>query len=108
MIAAGYAPSVRLFEAAACGVPIISDWWEGLDSFFTPGEEILIARTGEEVLRILRHTPEATRRAMAAAARRKVLGRHTAAHRAAELESYIAGAAAAAAPGHPDIREEQA
>ena len=50
MIRRGYSPSVRLFEAACCGVPIISDWWPGLDSFFRPGEEILIARTADEVL----------------------------------------------------------
>ena len=43
-------PSVRLFEAAACGTPIISDHWEGLDSLFSPGEEILVARDGHEVL----------------------------------------------------------
>jgi spore maturation protein CgeB len=90
MIAAGYAPSVRLFEAAACGVPIISDWWEGLDTFFTPDEEILIAHSSEDVLRYLRETPEPSRRAMAARAREKVMALHTAAHRAAELEEYVA------------------
>ena len=44
MVRAGWSPSVRLFEAAACGVPVMSDWWEGLDAFFEPGREILIAR----------------------------------------------------------------
>ena len=44
MIKAGYSPSVRLFEAAACGVPIISDYWEGLDSLFKPGSEVLLAQ----------------------------------------------------------------
>src|SRR5581483_548045 len=39
MVRAGYSPSVRLFEAAACGVPIISDYWQGLETFFQPGEE---------------------------------------------------------------------
>src|SRR2546423_15302702 len=48
MIRAGYSPSVRLFEAAACGTPIISDWWQGLDSFFKPNEEILIAHTAAD------------------------------------------------------------
>src|SRR3970282_181668 len=43
MIHAGYSPSVRLFEAAACGCPVISDWWEGLDQFFKVDEEILVA-----------------------------------------------------------------
>ncbi len=41
MKAAGYSPSVRLFEAGACGVAVISDWWEGLDSLFAIGKEVL-------------------------------------------------------------------
>jgi Uncharacterized protein conserved in bacteria len=48
MVHAGYSPSVRLFEAAACGVPVISDYWDGLGELFRIGEEILVARTGEE------------------------------------------------------------
>ncbi len=44
MIAAGYSPSVRLFEAAACATPIISDVWEGIDTLFEPGEEISVGR----------------------------------------------------------------
>ncbi len=51
MVRAGYAPSVRLFEAAACGIPIISDYWEGLETFFKIGEEILISRTANDTLR---------------------------------------------------------
>jgi spore maturation protein CgeB len=88
MIKAGYSPSVRLFEAAACGVPIISDWWEGLDTFFTPGKEILVAHSPQDVLRVLRETDEATRQAMGERARQRVLSAHTAARRAAELEAY--------------------
>jgi spore maturation protein CgeB len=87
MVAAGWSPSVRLFEAAACGVPIVSDWWEGLDSLFAPGEEILVARSGPEVVAILRDTPEARAREIGEAARRRVLAEHTAAHRAEALES---------------------
>jgi spore maturation protein CgeB len=90
MIAAGYSPSVRLFEAAACGTPIISDDWAGLAEFFEPGSEILIAQTTEDVLEILRRMPETERLAIGARARERVLAAHTAAHRAAELESYIA------------------
>src|SRR5687767_43916 len=86
MIKAGYSPSVRLFEAAACGVPIISDWWEGLDTIFTPGREVLVARSPQDVLRALRETDEAQRRAIGARARERVLSAHTAARRAAELE----------------------
>jgi len=89
MVAAGWSPSVRLFEAAACGVPIISDAWPGIDTFFTPGEEIVLAHEPVQVLQWLRDTPESRRRALGAAARRRVLAEHTAAHRAATLERYI-------------------
>lgn len=88
MVKVGYSPSVRLFEAAACGAPIISDWWEGLDSLFQPGREILIGRTPEDVLQILKETPEAERLAIGAAARRRVMEEHTSDHRAQELEDY--------------------
>ena len=89
MVAMGYAPSVRLFEAAACGVPIISDDWDGLDTFFQIGVEILTAQSSEDVLTILQETPDALRNSVAAQARRRVLEWHTAAHRAAELEAYL-------------------
>lgn len=89
MIAAGYSPSVRLFEAAACGTPIISDHWEGLDTVFEPGAEILVARSAAEVLGYLRELPEAERLEIGRRARARVLAAHTAAHRAAELEGYM-------------------
>ncbi|HEX8324800.1 MAG TPA: glycosyltransferase [Tepidisphaeraceae bacterium] len=92
MIAAGYSPSVRLFEAAACGVPIISDWWDGLDTLLTPDDEILIARTPDDVLRYLRDLSVDHRRAIGQRAMAKVLGAHTAAHRAAELEGHVSDA----------------
>jgi spore maturation protein CgeB len=88
MLRTGWSPSVRLFEAAACGTPIISDRWAGLEAFFTPGREILIGRSAEDVMAFLRELPEAERRAIGERARRRVLCEHTAAHRAAELESY--------------------
>jgi len=90
MVAAGWSPSVRLFEAAACGVPVISDSWPGLECLFVPGEEILIARSSDDVCRYLVEFPDDRRRAIAAAARRRVLSAHTAAHRAAELLGFIA------------------
>lgn len=96
MIRMGYSPSVRLFEAAACGVPIISDWWPGLATIFAPGREILIARDGDDVLRYLREMPEAERSQLAERARRHVLANHTAAHRAALLERYVEEIAAPA------------
>lgn len=86
MIRAGYSPSVRLFEAAACGTPIISDYWDGLDTVFEIGREILVARSPEESLCILRETSEDERRLVGERARRRVLAEHTAAHRAEELE----------------------
>lgn len=88
MIEAGYSPSVRLFEAAACATPVISDYWHGLDTFFKIGEEILVASSPEDTLRYLRETPEEERRRIGERARARVLAEHTAAHRAAELESY--------------------
>ena len=87
MIRAGYSPSVRLFEAAACGVPIISDYWDGLNDFFEIGREILVAETADDALRYLRETSDEERAQIGAAARAKVLGAHTAAHRARELEA---------------------
>jgi spore maturation protein CgeB len=92
MIRAGYSPSVRLFEAAACGVPIVSDTWDGIEALFTPGEEILLAHDTADVLAALQGTTDAERRAMGERARARVLKEHTAAHRAAELESYALAA----------------
>jgi spore maturation protein CgeB len=93
MIAAGWSPSVRLFEAAACGTPIISDQWEGLDTLLAPGAEIVLAERTEEVLAALRETSETDRAAMGAAARQRILSAHTAEHRAAELEACLLAAA---------------
>jgi len=89
---AGWSPSVRLFEAACCGVPIISDRWAGLETFLAPGREILTAATTGDVLAALTIS-EAERRAIAKAARQRVLAEHTADHRAAELERLLFGAA---------------
>jgi spore maturation protein CgeB len=85
---AGYSPSVRLFEAAACGTPIISDAWAGLENFFEPGKEIFVAQTADEAMRCLQKVPSSQRLTLGEAARQRVLNEHTAAHRAAELEQY--------------------
>jgi spore maturation protein CgeB len=90
MVRWGYSPSVRLFEAAACGVPIISDAWPGLGALFEPGPEILIARDTADTVRFLRELGEEERARIAARARRRVLASHTATHRAIELEGYVA------------------
>jgi spore maturation protein CgeB len=99
MIRAGWSPSVRLFEAASCGTPIISDIWEGIGDLLRPGEEIILAEDGAAVTAALAEDA----RAIGAAARARVMAGHTAAHRAAELETYLqeamtakAGATAAA------------
>jgi spore maturation protein CgeB len=88
MIAAGFSPSVRLFEAAACGTAIVSDYWDGIETLFEPGREILIARSATDVLKSVRDLPEQDRLELGQRARARVLSEHTAAHRAAELEGY--------------------
>jgi spore maturation protein CgeB len=89
MIAAGYSPSVRLFEAAACGIPVISDYWPGLEIFFEPGKEILISRSSEETVGYLQGFTEEHLRVIGENARRRFLGAHTPDHRAAEFEQQI-------------------
>ena len=89
MIKAGYSPSVRLFEAAACGVPIISDRWPGIETFFVPGKEILLAKGAEEVIGILNEYSEEESAEIGRRARERVLLAHTGSHRARELEEII-------------------
>ena len=88
----GWCPSGRLFEAAACGVPILSDWWEGLDGFFRPGEEILVAGTTAEAMAALRRAP-GDLATIARRARERTLDEHTARARAAELVAALEAAA---------------
>jgi spore maturation protein CgeB len=84
----GYCPSGRLFEAAACGVPILSDAWEGLDQFLEPGREILIARTAEEAMEAVKMSAEKLQR-VAKSARQRVLDEHTADRRARDFEQAL-------------------
>ncbi len=102
MIAAGWSPSVRIFEASACGVPILSDHWEGIETLLEPGSELLLAAGPDDVLAALARDA----REIGGKARERVLAEHSAAHRAAELEHHLgdagrkstfAGAAAATA-----------
>jgi spore maturation protein CgeB len=100
MAESGWCPSGRLFEAAACGAPILSDWWDGLDEFFTPGEEILVARSTDDAVAALETSPAA----LAAVARRayeRTLDEHTADHRAAALERALDAALTASYAGAP-------
>ena len=90
----GWAPSTRLFEAAACGACIISDTWPGLDALFTPETEILLAESAADVLAHLDRLTPMRREAIGAAARARVLSGHTYAHRAQEFERALAAATA--------------
>ena len=89
MIAAGWSPSVRLFEAAACATPIVSDRWTGLDHLFDPASEIVLADTADDVTAALDHSDGT---AIGRAGQARVLAEHTAAHRAAELEDHLSAA----------------
>ncbi|HET9949253.1 MAG TPA: glycosyltransferase, partial [Longimicrobiales bacterium] len=91
MARSGYCPSGRLFEAAACGAAVLSDAWEGLDEFFEPGREILIAETTEDALRAVR-LPASEKQRLGRAARERCLADHTADRRALELLALIGAA----------------
>jgi spore maturation protein CgeB len=88
MAALGYCPSGRLFEAAACGTPVVTDSWIGLDEFFTPGYELLVAETTEDVIAAM-DMAEADRRAIGGRARERALDCHTATVRVHELETLL-------------------
>jgi spore maturation protein CgeB len=100
MIAAGWSPSVRLFEAAACGTPIISDRWRGIDELFRPGEEIILADDHAAVIAALGTSGEPIGRA----ARAKVLAEHSARRRAEQLEQDLAEAIDFRREPHPQTR----
>jgi spore maturation protein CgeB len=89
MVKFGFSPSVRLFEAAACQVPIISDFWPGIDTILEPGKEILISESPKNTLEYLQEIDDITRRQIAHNAWRKILDSHTGEQRAIELENYI-------------------
>lgn len=84
MAAMGWCPSGRLFEAAACGTPVLSDWWEGLDGFFVPGAEILIGQNTDDAVAAIDLADEELR-LIGEAARARVLADHTADRRADEF-----------------------
>lgn len=99
----GYCPSGRLFEAAACGVAIVTDEWAGLDKFFQPGVEIVVARDTTDVIEAMQ-LPRAEITRIAHAGRQRVLDSHTAAHRAAELETILDSALDKSHHGNFEIR----
>lgn len=88
MAALGFCPSGRLFEAAACGTAVLSDWWVGLDTFFTPGEEILIATSTADAIAALQKI-SAEWKQIAARAQQRTLDCHTASIRAKRLISLL-------------------
>lgn len=91
MATMGWCPSGRLFEAAACGAPIVSDVWDGLDRFFTPGAEILLASGPEDTLDALALSDAELAR-IATAARERVLAEHSSEHRAREFVALLGAA----------------
>jgi len=98
MVEAGFSPSIRLFEAAACAAPVISDVWAGLDHLFTPRQEIILARSADDVVAALQSPPADSRR-MGLAARERILTSHTPDHRAETVERELF--AARSRRGHP-------
>ncbi len=89
MVAAGYSPSVRLFEASACGTAILSDDWAGLQEFLTPGQQVLLPRDEHDVRDILVNMSEEERRRFGRDARERILESHTSMHRADQFEAIV-------------------
>jgi spore maturation protein CgeB len=89
MVTAGYSPSVRIFEAAGCGSAIISDVWPGLETFFTPGEEILLARSSSDVTHYLSDITRDEARKVGLSAQERVLADHSSKKRAVQFEQMI-------------------
>jgi spore maturation protein CgeB len=87
----GFSPATRVFEAAGAGACIITDYWEGIDFFFEPGQEILVAKDGDEVAAIMAELTTEQARAIGQAAYRKVLAGHTYGHRVEQLELLLLG-----------------
>ncbi|WP_431270369.1 glycosyltransferase family protein [Dankookia sp. P2] len=91
MAAMGWCPSGRLFEAAACGAPVLTDSWDGLAEFYTPGSELLVAGSTEEAMAAI-GLGDAELRRIAQAARDRTLSEHTADHRVRALEEAVQAA----------------
>ena len=102
----GWCPSGRLFEAAACGTPLLSDVWDGMDEFFEPGEEIILARHEDDALAAL-ETADDELRAIARRARERTLDQHSSARRAEQLVDLIGGAQTAGRPNTAEQRTQQ-
>ena len=101
MVQWGFSPSVRLFEAGACGCPVVSDDWPGLDTVFTVGKEILVARNRADVISLLSDADPSELRAIGRRAQERVLAEHTSTRRAQEFEQYVASAVSVKPSGRP-------
>jgi spore maturation protein CgeB len=84
----GFCPSGRFFEAAACGTPIITDWFDGLDTFFAPGDEIFVVHSADDVIAALR-CPELELQRLSRRARQRALEEHTGRNRARQLLDHL-------------------
>jgi spore maturation protein CgeB len=89
MVTNGWSPATRMFEAAGAAAPQITDAWEGIEDFFAPGTEILVARNGAEVAELVRTTGTAAARRVGEAGRRRALADHTYAQRAALVDTIL-------------------
>jgi spore maturation protein CgeB len=89
MVVTGYSPSVRIFEAAGCGSAIISDTWPGLETFFIPGKEILLAQSSGDVTRYLNEITSDEARKIGLCAQERVLAEHSSQKRAIQFEEII-------------------
>jgi spore maturation protein CgeB len=104
MVVAGYSPSVRLFEAAGCGATIASDRWPGLETFFTPGQEILLPDSNQDVIGYLTEMYETEMKAIGWRAQERVLREHGSERRAIQFEEYVS--LAEASPMHTSVIAE--
>jgi spore maturation protein CgeB len=107
MVAAGYSPSVRLFEASACGAAIISDFWKGMEHFLTPNDEVLLPKDAYEVAQIIRTLSDADRTRIGLNARERILSEHTAAHRAIQFEQIVSRCSGSSTRARQATRKEK-
>jgi spore maturation protein CgeB len=89
----GFSPATRVFEATGAGACLITDHWEGIEAFFEPGTELLVARDGDEVAALVSALTPDRARAIGEAALRRALAEHTYAHRVRQLEALLLGQA---------------
>jgi spore maturation protein CgeB len=91
MAATGFSPATRIFEAAGAGSCIVTDGWRGIEEFLEPGEEILVAWSGQDVVHLVKeHSPEQAKK-IGENAQKRVLAQHTYAHRAEQLDGLLTG-----------------